>query len=48
MGQAIAREVEDRPDEHRLDARSAGGARRSARCDMECDDHGPLSLLPLL
>jgi uncharacterized membrane protein YeaQ/YmgE (transglycosylase-associated protein family) len=37
--------VEDRPDEQRLEARPAGGARGSARCDMKCDDHGPFSLL---
>jgi uncharacterized membrane protein YeaQ/YmgE (transglycosylase-associated protein family) len=43
--QAVAREVEDGPDEQRLEARPAGGARGSARCDMERDDHDPFSLL---
>lgn len=37
---AIAREVKERPDEQRLEARPAGGARRGARGDMKRDDHG--------
>jgi hypothetical protein len=43
--QAIAREVEDRPDEQRLEARPADGAQGSARCDVERDNHGLFSLL---
>jgi hypothetical protein len=46
--QAVAHEVEGRPDEQRLEARPAGGAGGSARCDMKCDDHGPFSLLRAL
>ena len=45
MRQAIACEVKCRPDEQRRESRPAGRAGGSARCDMERDDHGPLSLL---
>jgi hypothetical protein len=40
MGQAVAREVEDRPEEERREPRSAGGACRGARRHVERDDHG--------
>jgi hypothetical protein len=40
MGQAIAREVKDRPEQERREPRTAGGAGRGARRDMERDDHG--------
>jgi hypothetical protein len=38
--QAVAREVEDRPEEERREPRSAGGAGRGARRHVERDDHG--------
>lgn len=38
--QAIAREMEDWPQEERRDSRPAGGAGRGACGYVECDDHG--------
>ena len=38
--QAIARKMEDRPKEQRLQSRPTGSARGGARCDVEGDDHG--------
>jgi hypothetical protein len=42
--QAIAREVEDRPDEKRLQSRPTGSACGSPCCDVERDDHARRSL----
>lgn len=39
--QAIARQVKQRPDDERRDARAARRPGGSAGCDMERDDHGP-------
>jgi hypothetical protein len=37
--QAVACEVEDRPEEERRESRPAGSASRGARCHVERDDH---------
>jgi hypothetical protein len=43
--QAIARKMEDRPEEQSGDPRTAGRAGGSTRSHMEGDDHGRCSLL---
>lgn len=42
MRQAIAREVEDRPEQQSGESRLAGNAGGSAGSHMERDDHGPV------